>query len=113
MIQLRKVGRTGGLFGLLFRRPIYVTVEPVDLDGVMVPAGFTTDIASAPWWIRWLLPNDHMHDPAIRHDMRRKLQTWRSLEDIDRAFYDDLIAAGTVRFWAWVCWQAVRTNNNR
>lgn len=113
MIQLHKVGRTGGLFGVLFRRALYVTAEPVELDGVIVPAGFPTDIVSGPWPVRWLLPNDHMRDAAIRHDMRRKLQAWRPLEDIDRAFRDELLAANTRPFWAWVCWQAVRTNNNR
>ena len=113
MIQLRKVGRAGGLFGLLFRRAVYVTAEAVELDGVVVPAGFPTDIASAPWWVRWLLPNDHMRDAAIRHDMRRKLQTQRDLDDIDKDFHRELIAAGTVRFWAFVCWWVVRFNNNR
>ena len=113
MIALRKVGRTGGLFGVFFKRPVYDTAQPVDLDGVIVPAGFRTDIVSGPWWVRWLLPNDHMRDAAIRHDMRRKLQAWRSLESIDRAFRGELIAANTRPFWAWICWQAVRTNNSR
>jgi len=113
MIALRKVGRSGGLFGVFFRRANYVTDEPVDLDGVIVPAGFPTDIVSGPWPVRWLLPTDHMRDAAIRHDMRRKLQTSRSLESIDRTFHDELIAANTRPFWAWVCWLAVRTNNNR
>ena len=113
MIPLRKFGRTGGLFGVFFKRAVYLTAEPVNLDGVIVPAGFPTDIVSGPWPVRWLLPNDHMRDAAIRHDMRRKLQTRRLLDDIDHDFYDELLAANTVRFWAWVCWQAVRLNNNR
>lgn len=113
MIRLEKIGRTGGLFGLIFSRANYVTTEPVDLDGLIVPPGFPTDIVSGPWWGRWLLPNDHMRDAAIRHDMRRRLQPKRDTDDIDKVFRDEMRTAGVTRFWCWLCWRAVKTNNNR
>lgn len=113
MLGLEKVGRTGGLFGELFSRPLYRTTSPFEVDGVIVPPGYRTDLVSAPWWARPLLPLKPMRVPAFKHDWRRRNQPHRSLEAIDADFHADLLTAGVWPPIAWLCWQAVRLNQNR
>ncbi|MCA0358739.1 MAG: DUF1353 domain-containing protein [Proteobacteria bacterium] len=113
MIGLVKVGRTGGLFGELFTRPLYDTCDPFEVDGVTVKPPYRTDLVSAPWWARPVLPLKKMRRAAIRHDWRRKNQPHRSTRAIDDDFRTDLLADGVSPFVAWICWRAVRTNKNR
>lgn len=113
MVGLEKVGRTGGLFGLLFSRPLYDTKDPFEVDGVIVQPPYRTDLVSAPWWGRPFLPLKRMRLPALRHDWRRKHQLRRSTRVIDDDFHTDLLAAGVSPLVAWICWRAVRTNDNR
>lgn len=113
MLGLKKVGRTGGLFGELFSRPLYRTLDAFEVDGFTVPAGYLTDLVSAPWWARTFLPLKAMRRAAIRHDWRRKHRLDLSTSQTDDMFRADLIEDGVSRFWAWVCWLAVRTNKNR
>lgn len=113
MIALEKVGRTGGLFGELFSRPLYRTLDPFEVDGVIVPPGYLTDLVSAPWWARPILPLKAMREAAFKHDWRRKNRLDLALETTDELFHADLLSDGVAPFWAFVCWQAVRTNNNR
>ena len=113
MTGLVKIGRTGGLFGVIFSRPVYRTTEPVDLDGETIPAGYITDLVSSPWWARWMLPLAHMRTPALRHDMRRRLQRHKSLAQIDGQFREDMRLAGVPEPVRTLAYWAVRTNKNR
>ena len=113
MVGLVKVGRTGGLFGELFSRPLYDTTDPFEVDGVVVKPPYRTDLVSAPWLARPFLPLKRMRLPALRHDWRRKNQPLRSTRAIDDDFRTDLLAEGVWPIVAWICWRAVRTNHNR
>lgn len=111
--ELEKIGRTGGLFGVVFSRPVYRTLDIVVLDGEIVPAGYVTDLVSAPWWVRWMLPLRHMMMPAIRHDMRRRLQRCKPLWTIDLQFFEDMHRARVAEPAKTLAWLGVRTNANR
>ena len=113
MIRLEKVGRRGGLFGVIASRPYYRTLDPMLVDGVLVPPGYETDLVSAPWWARPFMPLKHMRDAALRHDWRRKHRADLSLRQIDDMFLDDLIAAGVPWPWPGICRWAVGMNKNR
>ncbi len=80
---------------------------------MVVPAGFETDLVSSPWWGRFLLPLRKMNRPALRHDMRRKLQLKKSLKVIDKQFYQEMLEEGVPGLTAWLAWQAVKLNSNR
>ena len=110
---LEKIDRMGGLFGLFFSRPRYRTLEPVELDGEIIPAGYITDLVSAPWWAREFLPLQHLKLPALKHDMRRTLQTIKPLEEIDKQFYDEMLEAGISKILSFILWKLVRLNNVR
>jgi hypothetical protein len=105
MAQLEKIGRTSKYFG----RPIYRLLE----DYEEIPAGFETDLVSAPFIIKWLLPNDHMKLPAIKHDYRRKHRPDLPLEVTDILFLTDLYVAGVPFIKRLICFLAVRSNNRR
>lgn len=113
MLRLEKVGRTGGLFGEFFTRPLYETLDPFEVDGVTVPPRYRTDLVSAPWWARPFLPLKAMREAAFKHDWRRKHRLDLTTRQTDDLFRADLLAAGVSPPLAWICWRAVRTNTNR
>ena len=77
-----------------------------------VPAGFRTDLASVPWWLRSLAPRWQSSLRAgIFHDCGYR---WFEVWIIARAVVDDLLyeqlrADGTSRLHAWAMRQAVRS----
>ena len=103
MAQLEKIGRTSKFLG----RPTYRLLEAID----DIPAGFETDLVSAPSLVKWLLPNDHMRIPAIKHDYRRKLG--QDLEETDILFLLDMYKAGVPFLTRLICFLSVRNNNRR
>lgn len=51
------------------REVFYKLLEPIDYLGVQIPAGFTTDGATTPRWLRWILPPvDAYMLAAVVHD---------------------------------------------
>lgn len=105
-----KIGRTRKWFG----RPIYRTTAEIPLgDGTVIPAGFETDLVSSPAVVKWLLPNDHLEIPAIKHDFRRKHRPDLSLWKTDLAFLDDMHDANVAEPARTLCWLATRLNKNR
>ncbi|PIB91303.1 DUF1353 domain-containing protein [Caulobacter sp. FWC2] len=112
-VRLKKVGRTGGLFGEVFTRPLYRTLDPFEVDGVMVEPGYLTDLVSAPWWVRPFMPLRHLREPALKHDWRRRSRADLSLVAIDDLFAADMRAAGVAQPWRFLCRWAVGTNTNR
>jgi hypothetical protein len=78
--------------------------------GVNVPAGYRTDLASVPWWIRWLLPpNGKYGKAAVIHDF---ICSYRTVNMNGQAVYvtrktGDLIfleAMGVLNVPAWQKW---------
>ena len=113
MVRLEKIGRAGGLFGVIASRPYYRTLDPMPVDGVIVPPGYETDLVSAPWYARPFMPLKHMRDAALRHDWRRKHRADLSLRQIDDMFLEDMRAANVPWPWPAICRWAVGTNTNR
>lgn len=113
MTRLEKIGRTGGLFGEFFSRPLYRTLDPFEVDGIIVLPGYQTDLVSAPWWARPVMPLRRMRDAAMKHDWRRRNRHDLSLTQIDDLFRDDLKAAGVAPPWRWICRAAVGLNKRR
>lgn len=58
----------------------YRLLEPIDYLGVHIPAGFTTDGATTPRWLRWILPPvDAYMLAAVIHDwLLATGQGWRA-----------------------------------
>ena len=78
------------------------------LGVIEVPAGFCSDFASIPWWIKWLFPNDRYTAPgAVLHDWIYRRAGW------DRRVADALAMRawqdyGVPTFYAWLMWAGVR-----
>src|SRR6185437_8718655 len=81
---------------------------------VTVPAGFTTDLASIPWWLRWLYnPADPRYAKAVvLHDW---LLVDPAISRLEAAavFYEALCASGVSNWravpmalgvWAWTAY---------
>lgn len=102
-------------------RRIYRVIEPFTYEvgflgsglKIEIPKGFETDLVSAPWWVRWALPLDHMKRPAILHDYIREhrpdIELWRT----NLIFLEAMYADGTIEPARTLAWLAVRTNRNR
>lgn len=80
---------------------------------IEIPAGFESDLVSAPWWCAWLLPLDHMKRPAILHDYLREkrpdIELWRT----NLIFLEAMYADRTIEPAKTLAWLATRTNKNR
>ena len=75
-----------------------------------VPAGFRTDLASVPRWLRWLAPAwQHSLRAGIFHDCGyRWFEVWVLARPVlDDMFYEQLRADGTHRVRAWAMRRAV------
>ena len=75
-----------------------------------VPAGFRTDLASVPWWLRSLAPRwQRSLRAGIFHDCGyRWFEVWIVARAVlDDMFYEQLRADGTNRVHAWAMQQAV------
>lgn len=74
----------------------------------VVPKDFETDLASVPWFLRWLLNrNGKEREPAVLHDYlyrTRKLPR----DEADALFRDALKANGVGPVWRAMYWSGVR-----
>ena len=92
---------------------------------ITVPAGFTFDLASIPWFARWFVSNDdyRVRRPAALHDY---LYAWRGCTagriltryQCDKLFFNALVSEGmsiyksflmflAVRVGGWYAWQSL------
>jgi len=85
----------------------FTLLEPVEINGWDVPAGYTTDGASICRWLWWFCcPCEYLaifawHDWAYEH---ATLPRWF----IDLELREMLLCAGMSRFRAWTIYIAVR-----
>lgn len=84
------------------------------LGWVRVPQGFTTDLASVPWFARWYVSRDGEHTkPAVVHDWLYSRASEADHPDITRrdadvVFWQALAARGIRPGAVWVLYLAVR-----
>lgn len=104
----------------LFTRPTYDAAQAWTWRSAVlpalffaVPAGFRTDLVSAPWWARWFLPLRHLAVAALVHDVLRRLYPDLPLGVIDALMLLVMIETGVPEPWRTIVWLSVRTNNNR
>lgn len=85
--------------------------------GVSVPVGFRTDLASVPWWIRWLLPpNGKYGKAAVIHDylcVYRKVMVgseavYITREMCDHIFFEAMEVLKVPSWQKWSMFLAVR-----
>lgn len=78
-----------------------------------VPENYETDLVSAPWVVKWLMPVKSMRRPAILHDYLRAsrfdLELWRT----DLIFLEAMCAEGVSVFWRLASYLAVQISNTR
>lgn len=102
-----------------WHRKLFIVKEPLVFTGremrVEVPVGFETDLASIPWWARWVIPKAHSNAyAAVIHDFCYDTRfTERQLADA--MFFEALRdpVCNTSLFSAWVMWAAVRVGGRR
>lgn len=80
---------------------------------ITIPAGFETDLVSAPWYLRWALPLKHMMLAAIVHDYARKHCDDILTEETDVIFLEAMYDCRVREPYKTLSWLAVRSNNNR
>ncbi|SDF84045.1 DUF1353 domain-containing protein [Thalassobaculum litoreum] len=86
---------------------------------IEVPAGFTTDLASIPWFGRWYVSVDGDHTKAaVVHDYlytRASAATFPSLtrREADRVFREALRLRGVGPIKTWIMYAAVRIGGGR
>lgn len=122
--QLIKTDRRAGGLRLwrwrLLSRPIYIVAEPWTWTSlaapgltILIPAGFETDLVSAPGLARPLMPLHHLAAAALVHDWLRRHRPDLSLEQIDALMLLVMVETGVPEPWRTIVWLSVRTNNNR
>jgi hypothetical protein len=96
-----------------------------DTETIIIPAGFLTDLASIPWWLRWLFSVNGKHrSAAILHDYLFTVQIY-DREQTDALFMKAMEWSGVratqrfalhagVRIGGWPRWlmnkRALATN---
>lgn len=109
-------GRVGGwrIFGfVLGSRPLYASSQEFRYGGARIPAGFTTDLVSAPWFARPFMPLRHLAACALYHDYLLRMRPDLSLRTCDARFLVAMKFFGVPQPWRSICYGAVRTNRNR
>ena len=94
--------------------------ETWSAHGVTIRAGFTTDLASIPWFVGWLLKRNDIpwivagiiHDHAYRTRTTSRLEADRRLRDIARiegapAWHTSIVFVA-VRLFGWSSWRRSR-----
>jgi hypothetical protein len=77
----------------------------------VIPAGYAFDL-SAPRWLYWALPSQHMIAAAGVHDFARHQAAW-PLWFGDLLFLDALDQRGVREPYKTAAWLAVRLSNRR
>lgn len=90
-----------------FYHRISFIVEPRAGERVVIPAGERTDIASIPWFVRWIYRTWGKHsDAALYHD--HLIRTGKAWRYADKEFYRSLRATGNRPTKAWAMYAGVR-----
>jgi hypothetical protein len=87
-------------------RPVYKLLDPITLLGITVPAGFLTDLVSAPKWARRWLPLSKMARASLIHDYacnRLPISKWACNALFWRQMGRDRVSL----FWRLCCWAYV------
>ena len=75
---------------------------------VTLPKDFRSDFASIPKLLRWYAsPIGAWTAAAYMHDYHYSIKKWKR-KDVDRMFYDVMLACHVGKKQAWVMYQAVR-----
>lgn len=80
-----------------------------------IPVGVRTDLASVPWWGRWVVPTSGPYvRAAVAHDYLYfwELPGWTRRE-ADALLRDVAIQDETPKAQAWLIWAAVRIGGRR
>jgi hypothetical protein len=82
-----------------------------DTGNVVVPAGFITDGASIPWFLRWRFsPTGKYFGAAIVHDyILVKTADWKlanaefelEMKALNVSTFEKVVMVSTVKVWAW------------
>lgn len=122
LIRFKEAIQTGAGRDALYitQRPYFIQYTLDDSDevyGLTVPAGMLTDLASVPWFARWLVGRVGRHlEAAIVHDFLYVARHWED-DEVERAdkrrFADELMQvamrdAGVNGFAAWLIFMSVR-----
>ncbi len=90
-------------------------IEDLVYDGneeqFTVPAGFATDLASTPWFAKWLIRgvSEKRDKAACLHDwFYRSTPPGVTRKDADRIFFRAMIEDGANIWRAWLMYRAVR-----
>lgn len=95
----------------------YQVLTPLifDFDGdyYVVPVGFETDLASVPWFMRWLIAPDasYIRSASVLHDYLYSLKSTEyhvPRREADRIFYFAMRSKGATRTFALMAYTAVR-----
>ena len=89
---------------------IWCLLEDYSRDGITVPAGFTTDLASTPritwaFFPRW----GRYAEAAVVHDYLCIYGLGYTARQIDAIFYNHMMEDGAATWRAYIMWVAVRT----
>ena len=83
-------------------------------DGITVPAGFTTDLASTPRFIWALYPRwDRYAEAAVVHDYLCVNGLGYTGKQMDDMFYNHMIEDGVKKHRAFIMWACVRIFGNK
>lgn len=108
-IELRREGRASGppLWRVLAAVVYHVGGLPSPLGWtVTVPAGYVTDLASVPRWLRWTVDRDELAPAAVLHDYLLDVEGLAP-EIAHACFYEAALASGCGRSTAAAAWAAV------
>lgn len=79
-----------------------------DGELLVVPAGFTTDLASIPQPLQWAFPVNDLHKAAaVAHDYGFVMQD-RTRAEVDALFLEAMAALGVPRWKRTAMWLGVR-----
>ena len=88
---------------------IWKLLEDYSRDGLTVPAGFTTDLASTPRIVWAFFPRwDRYAEAAVVHDYLCIHGLGFTGKQIDKIFLNHMIADGVNPWRAFIMWSAVR-----
>jgi hypothetical protein len=101
-------------------RAVFRVAEPFTFEigrvgsgfGIIVPAGFESDLASVPWWALHLVNVGALARSAVLHDFLREQLAFSKVEG--DAIFLTAMAADSVRAWQReLVFAAVRLNQSR
>ena len=93
---------------------VWMLLEEYSRDGITVPAGFTTDLASTPRIIWALFPRWDRYAPAaVVHDYLCINGLGYTGKEIDNIFHKHMVEDGVKPYRAFIMWACVRLFGNK